>query len=247
VQPVLEVQAAWSRIPRADELLIERFQDRAGHHLLFYPFEGRLVHEGLSALFAYRIAQQTPITFSFACNDYGFELLSAEPAPLEAAIDAGLLSAAPLLDDIAASMNTSEMARRKFREIARVAGLVFTGYPGARKTERQVQVSSGLLFDVFRKYDPDNLLLRQAEREVLEESLEQTRLARTLERLSRATLHVTEPPHPTPLAFPLMVDRIREKLSSEKLAERIQKMQAQLERAARKTVEAPPPAKHARD
>ena len=151
-------------------------QTREGHHLFFYPVEGRLVHEGLAALFAYRIAQLGPISFTLAANDYGLELLSADPAPIEEAIEAGLFSPEHLLHDIPASLNAAELARRQFREIARVAGLIFQGYPGVAKSVKQVQASSELLYDVFARYDPDNLLLFQAHREVLERQLEQSRL-----------------------------------------------------------------------
>ena len=233
LQPILEVQRKWSHIPLPDEFLIERVKTREGHHLFFFPFEGRLVHEGLAALFAWRISRITPITFSMSSNDYGFELLSPDEAPIDEAVNAGLLEAANLIEDIPASLNATEMARRQFREIARVAGLVFPGFPHSGKSARQLQASSGLFFDVFRKYDSGNMLLSQAHREVLERQLERTRLGHTLERLSKSRVVITNPPRTPPLAFPLLVDRTRERVSSEKLADRIRRMQRTLERAAR--------------
>ncbi len=232
VRPILELQAAWSRLPAADELLIERVRTREGHHLFFYPVEGRLVHEGLAALFAYRIAQLGPISFTLAANDYGLELLSADPPPIAEAIEAGLFSPAHLLHDIPASLNAAELARRQFREIARVAGLIFQGYPGVHKSVKQVQASSELLYDVFARYDPDNLLLFQAHREVLERQLEQSRLGRALERIAAGAISLVDVERPTPLAFPLLVDRAREQVSTEKLADRIRRMAAPLEKAA---------------
>jgi ATP-dependent Lhr-like helicase len=232
VRPILEVLAAWSRVPAADELLVERVATREGHHLFFYPVEGRLVHEGLAALFAYRIAQLGPISFTLAANDYGLELLSADPAPIDEAIEAGLFSPAHLLHDIPASLNAAELARRQFREIARIAGLIFQGYPGVNKSVKQVQASSELLYDVFARYDPGNLLLFQAHREVLERQLEQSRLGRALERISTGRVSVVQVERPTPLAFPLLVDRAREQVSSERLADRIRRMIAPLEKAA---------------
>lgn len=233
VKPVLALQAERSVIPRHDELLIERCETREGHHLFVYPFEGRLVHEGLSALFAYRIAQLVPISFTFSCNDYGFNLLSPEPAPLEEALESGLLSSAHLLHDITNSLNAAELARRQFREIARVAGLIFGGYPGQAKSLKQVQASSSLLFDVFVKYDPDNLLVHQAHREVLERQLEASRLGRVLQRLALGNVRIVEVERPTPLAFPLLVDISRAKLSSEKLVDRVRKMTLSAERKSR--------------
>ena len=232
LQPILQVQAKWSRIPEADEFLIERVKTREGHHLFFFPFEGRLVHEGLAALFAWRISRIKPITFSMSANDYGFELLSPDEAALDQALATGLLDPRNLVDDIPASLNATEMARRQFREIARVSGLVFPGFPRSGKTARQLQASSGLFFDVFTRYDSGNRLLGQAHREVLERQLERTRLGHTLQRISQSRVIVTTPRRTPPLAFPLLVDRTRDKLSSEKLSDRVKRMQRALERAA---------------
>ena len=232
VKPILDVQARWSKIPTSTELLIERVKTREGHHLFIFPFEGRLVHEGLAALFAWRISRLGKITFTLSSNDYGVELLSPDRAPLDEALDAGLLSPRDLLDHLPAALNATEMARRQFREIARVSGLVFPGYPHSGKTARQLQASSGLFFDVFQRYDPRNMLLTQAHREVMERQLESSRLGRTLERLASSRIVITEPKRTPPLAFPLLVARARERVSSETLGERIRKMQLVLERAA---------------
>ena len=231
LRALLEVQRKWSAIPCADDLLIERMKSRDGYHLFFYPLEGRLVHEGLAALFAYRMSRLTPISFVMSSNDWGFELLSPVEAPLEGVCDL-LLSPNNLAEDIPASLNAAEMAKRQFREIARVAGLVFPGFPRAGKTARQLQASSGLFFDVFMRYEPDNLLLAQAHREVLERQLERSRLGTALQRLSESNVVITNPKRFTPLSFPLLVDRTRNKVSSEKLSDRIKRMQIALERAA---------------
>ncbi len=235
LRPLLEVQADWSCIPRQHELLIERIKSRDGYHLYLYPFAGRLVHEGLAAVLAYRLSRLMPITFSIAINDYGMELLSPTPAPLEAALEKGLFDSVGLGEDIAACMNSVEMARREFREIASVAGLVFKGLPGRRKSARHLQASSGLLFDVLQEYNPDNLLLRQARLDVLEKQLELTRMVKTLDEIAADTLVLRELPRFSPLCFPLLVERWRERLSSEKLADRIARMQQSLENAVEKS------------
>lgn len=232
LEPLLELQARWSAIPAEDELLIERVEDREGHHVFLYPFEGRLVHEGLAALFAYRISRLQPITFSLACNDYGLELLAPEPIPIDEALDWGLLSRENLGPDILAALNSAEMARRQFREIARIAGLVFQGFPGMNKSAKQLQASSGLFYDVFARYEPGNMLLQQAEREVLERQLEQSRMSVALERLGRSKLLFAKPKRPTPLAFPILVDRLRATVTSEKLSDRIQRLTLRLEEEA---------------
>ncbi len=230
LRPLLELQNRWSVLPKHDELLIERIKTREGHQIFVYPFAGRLAHEGLAALLAMRMARVQPITFAMACNDYGIVMQSHEEAPLEAAIDAGLFDSETVVGDILASLNATEMSKRQFRQIARIAGLIHQGMPGDRKPSKHLQASSNLFFDVFREYDPDNLLLAQSHREVLEQQLETSRLEQTLRRIERHLIVTTFPPKITPLGFPLWVDKLRERVSSETLADRIRKLQAELER-----------------
>ncbi|HVE16620.1 MAG TPA: hypothetical protein VNB29_07775, partial [Chthoniobacterales bacterium] len=233
IRGVLEIQASISAIPALDELLVERWKSREGHHLFLYPFEGRLVHEGLAALLAYRLGKLKPTTFSLAFNDHGLELLSATLAPLEEALG-HLFDGANLVDDILASINAAELGRRQFREIARVAGLTQEGVGRARKSARQLLVSASLLYDVFQRYEPSNLLLHQATREVLENQLEQSRLRLALQKMKDSRLRLMELEAPSPFAFPIFVERFRQELSSEKLADRVARMEVAIEKAGRK-------------
>jgi len=228
VEPILRLQEAWSKIPDEKSVLVEHMQSREGFHIFIYPFEGRLVHEGLAALLAYRISRLVKATFSISINDYGLELVSNVDIPIAMLKEHDLFNPENLADDILSSMNASEMARRRFREIARVAGLVFSGYPGKSKTSRQVQVSSGLLFDVFKEYDPENLLLHQAQREVLEQQLEESRLRAAMQRLSESRILAVEVERASPLGLPLLVEAWRGKVSSETIAERVARMQVAL-------------------
>ncbi len=228
------IQKSWSILPRSDELLIEMIKNRSGYQVFLFPFEGRLVHEGMAALLAFRLSRTQKTTFSMACNDYGIVLQSPHVVPMEKAISNGLFSTEGLQSDIQQSMNSTEMAKRHFRQIARVAGLVQSGFPGQRKSTSHIQASSNLFFDVFCEYDPGNLLLEQCRREVLEQHLEVTRLHNALTRMERGRVVVMAPPKVTPLAFPLMVDKLRERLSSESLAERIARMQSELNAYSRK-------------
>ncbi len=231
VRPLLEVQQAWSTLPTARLLLAETMTSREGHHLFLYPFAGRSVHLGLASLLAWRMSRHRPSTYSIAMNDYGFELLSAEPLDWSM-LGRGLLSTERLLEDTLESLNSSELARRRFREIARISGLVFQGFPGAPRSTKQLQASASLFYEVFRKHDAGNLLLGQADTEVLEQELELGRLRATLERLSKRTLRLVELQRPTPFAFPLMVERLRESMTTEKVSDRIARMLAELEQAA---------------
>ena len=232
VEPLLNTQQAWSAIPRRNELLTEQTKSREGHHLYLYPFAGRLVHEGLASLFAYRLAKREPLSFSMSVNDYGLELLCANQIELDDRKIAELLTLENLEEDISACLNSTEMAKRQFREIANIAGLVFNGYPGSRRTAKQAQASTGLIYDVFVNYTPDNLLLKQAQREVLELQLEHLRLVSTLQELQQSKILYRRTPRFTPLAFPLLVDRLRERLTTEKLVDRVKRLQEQLEKAA---------------
>lgn len=230
LKPMLQLQQTLSLLPDENEFLIECLQSNEGHHIMMYPFEGRFVHEGMAALIAYRIAKITPITFSIAMNDYGFELLSDQEIPIEEAVETNLLGVDNLHVDIQASINSIEMARRKFRDIAAIAGLVFKGFPGQRVKDRHLQSSSQLFFEVFHDHEAHNLLLLQAFEEVMDFQLEETRLRNALERIAQQKIIIKYPDQPTPFAFPIMVDRLREKLTSEKLEDRVKRMMMQYQR-----------------
>lgn len=228
LEPLFAVQQQRSHIPAKDELLVEYFQSREGYHLVIYTFEGHNVHEGLGALIAHRLSQRRPISFTIAKNDYGFELLSDTELAIDVALMSALFSLENLSEDIRASINSAELAKRKFRDIASIAGLIFKGYPGKQKKERHVQASSQLFFDVFSDYDPDNLLLLQSYEEVRTFQLEEARLREVLHRIEQQNIIVMKPHRATPFAFPVIVDRLREKISTEKLEDRIRKMKLQL-------------------
>jgi ATP-dependent Lhr-like helicase len=237
VRPLLEIQQQWSALPTPQTLLAETLTTREGSHLFLYPFAGRHVHLGLASLLAWRVAQHEARTFSIAVNDYGFELLSATGVDWAVLLPQVLRppegeAPAVLLHEVLASLNAGELAQRRFREIARVSGLIFQGYPGEKRSSKQLQASSSLFWEVFRKYDPGNRLLQQAEQELLAQELEIGRLRASLARMATQQLVLKPLARPTPFSFPLMVELFREKLSNENVADRIARMVEQLEKAA---------------
>lgn len=230
LKPLFDRQEKHSHVPKANEVLIEQIETKDGFHLFVYPFEGRLVHEAMAAILAYRISRIRPITFSFAMNDYGFELLSDQPIPVDDTNVYELFSPDNLFEDIQRSVNSTEMAKRKFRDIAVIGGLIFQGYPGEYKKARHLQSSASLLFKVFAEYEPDNLLMRQAYSEVFAQQMEEARLRDMLQRIQASDIVITWPEKLTPFCFPIKVDSMREDLSSEKLEDRVKKMQLLLEK-----------------
>lgn len=225
LRPLFELQRELSHIPRHDELLIEQIETKQGFHLLVYPFEGRFVHEAMSAILASRIGRILPITFSISMNDYGFELLSDKPIPVDDSNVQELFHTDNLFLDIQKSVNSTEMARRKFRDIAVIGGLIFQGMPGEKKKARHLQSSASLLFNVFSEYEPDNLLLRQAHREVMEQQMEEVRLRQALDRIQKSKIVLRFPTQPTPLSFPIIADGLnRNNVTSEKMEDRIKRM-----------------------
>ncbi|PZV12358.1 MAG: DNA ligase-associated DEXH box helicase [Leptolyngbya sp.] len=227
LKPILSTQERLSHLPDSNELLIECCKTRDGQHLYVFPFEGRFVHEGLGFLWGYRFAHQHPATFTISVNDYGFEILAPKDYPFQSLFSKEFFRQESLYEDIKAGLNLSELTGRKFRGIAQVAGLVFKGYPSSKKTSSQLQVSSSLLYEVFTKYEPDNLLLKQSENEVLADQLETHRLAKTLDRLSHLTIAWQNPKRPSPFAFPLLVERLTSRMSNESLLDRIERMKQQ--------------------
>ena len=228
--PLLALQHTLSALPEPGLLLVEHLQVRGAQHLFVYPFAGRRVHDGLAALLAARWGRRHPNTFGLAANDYGFALSPQRKAPVDAALLRTLLSPQALLEDLHASLNLGELARRQFRGIARVAGLLPPSLPGRTpRSLRQLQASSGLLYDVLRRFDPDHLLLAQAEREVFEGPLELTRLGHALQDCTARTLALRTPAGLTPLSFPLWAEGIRAQLSTEDWQTRVRRAAEQLE------------------
>jgi ATP-dependent Lhr-like helicase len=223
--PLFEEQQMRSHVPHNSELLIEKVKTKEGYHVFIYPFEGRNVHEGLAAIFGYRIAQIKPISFSISMNDYGFELLSDQEIPIEEALERGMMSLDNLSQDIYSSVNITEMARRKFRDIASIAGLIFNGYPGNQVKTRHVQASSQLFFSVFTDYDPDNLLLRQAFDEVMIFQMEQVRMMDALKRMQQQKIIIKDLERLSPFSFPIYAESLqREKLSNEQFEDKVRKI-----------------------
>lgn len=230
ILPLFERQAKVSHVPKSDEFLIELINTKDGYHLFAYPFEGRQVHEIMAALIAYRLGRVQPISFSIAMNDYGFELLSEQPIPLVESEIKELFSPVNLTDDIVASINATEMARRKFRDIACISGLVFQGYPGKYVANKHLQSSASLFFNVFSDYDKHNLLLRQSYDEAFYQQIEEPRLAAALHRIQASKVIVIKTDRYTPLCFPIKVDSLRDNMSSEELSQRIERMTSESEK-----------------
>ncbi len=231
LKPLFDKQFRESIVPTTEEFLIETFETSEGFHHVFYPFEGRFVHEALGSLIGYRISLLQPISFSLAFNDYGFELLSDNPVDMQQVLDNDLFTTDFLMEDLQKSINATEMARRKFRDIAVISGMVFTGYPKKGIKMKHLQSNSQLLFNVFRDYERENLLFQQSFRETFEHQLEEGRLRIAMERISKMSPKWQSCSQPTPLSFPIITDRLsRERLSSEKLEDRIRKMAVKLAR-----------------
>ena len=233
IKPILDLQNKWSIVPDRKTLLIEKTETKFGHHVFIYPFEGMFVHEVLAGVIAYRISKLQRITFSISMNDYGFELLSDQEIHITEALELDLFTEENLLEDIGVSLNKTELAKRKFRDVATIAGLIFQGYPGKNMKAKHLQASSDIIYKVFEEYDAHNLLLKQSMDEVMATQFEQSRLFEAMRRINAQQIVLKETEKPTPFAFPILVDSIRRQaLSSEEINDRIMKMQVQLEKYA---------------
>jgi ATP-dependent Lhr-like helicase len=226
IQPLLAIQAARSVVPARHETLVEAYTDEDGAHVAVFPFAGRAVHEALAMVCAHRLSLRMPRTFTWACNDYGFELLTDAPWPVQELLGPELLRTEGLSADILNGVNAAELARRRFRDISVIAGLTFAGFPGAPVKDRHLSTHAGLLFEVLADHDPGNRLLQQAYDELLAERFEWGRLLGALEALRASSWVYRDVGGPTPLSFPLAVDRLRERLSSERMEDRIRRMVA---------------------
>lgn len=224
LHPLLVNQEERSHIPKDNEFLVELIKNREGYHLFMYPFEGRLVHEVMAALIAYRISKLTPISFSMAMNDYGFELFSDKEIPLNEENLDKILTRENLMNDVISSINAAEMARRKFRDIAVISGMVVQNFPGQQRSNKSLQSSAGLIFKVLEDHDPNHFLVRQAYTEVFNMQLQEQRLVEAFKRIEKSKIILKFANAFTPLSFPIKVDSLRQTLTSEDLDSRIEKL-----------------------
>ncbi|MGN0020792.1 MAG: ligase-associated DNA damage response DEXH box helicase [Sphingobacterium hotanense] len=228
LQPLFKEQERVSGLPKEDELLVEYTETRYGFHLFLYPFDGKLVHEGMAQVIAYRLGQISPATFSIATNEYGIELLSDTAYELNEDILKQIFSPHKLHADINSGINVQEMARRRFRDIAGIAGLVFQGFPGKQMKSKHLQANAGLFFSVFSEYEPNNLLLRESYDEVFDFQLEEGRMIKAFERIDSHRIIFRKPEKLTPFAFPIFSESFRERYSNEDWQSKLEKIKMQL-------------------
>jgi len=221
LKPLLDLQLEISEIPRPGFKLIEQFKTRLGYHTLLYPMEGRIAHETIGAILAYRLGKMMSVSLSLAMNDYGLEILSDKPLPATNLLDSGLFSTENLYQDMLQSINAVELAQRRFRDIARIAGLIFTGYPGREKKSRHLQASASLLFDVLSDHDSGNLLLRQAFSEAIHQGVEEERVFHFFHYLSNEPVKICHLEMPSPISIPIITDRLRNSFSSKSIEDEI--------------------------
>ncbi len=229
--PVLCTQRERSAVPESEQLLVEQLRVRGTSLLFVYPFAGRRVHEGMAALLALRISRLLPVTIAFGVNDYGFMLSARSLAQFGEPDLRKLLDIENLRNDLLASIASGELARRQFREVARIAGLVFASHPGADRSVRHLQAGTGLIHDVLAAHEPDHILLQQATDEVLENTFDFVALESTMQRCAGVELLVKHPKKLTPFAFPLWAESIRGGLSSEDWQTRVRRIAEQLNEA----------------
>lgn len=228
LKPLFKEQETLSALPKEDELLVEYIKTKYGFHLFFYPFEGKLVHEGMAQVIAYRLSLMKPATFSIATNEYGIELLTDIDFPIDQKLLNKLFSPINLHQDINSGINVQEMARRRFRDIAGIAGLIFQGFPGKQMKSKHLQANAGLFFSVFSEYDPSNLLLREAYDEVFDFQLEEGRMQLAFDRINNHKIIFSKPLKLTPFAFPIFAESFRERYSNEDWQSRLEKLKDQL-------------------
>jgi ATP-dependent Lhr-like helicase len=224
LSPITEVQKALSRLPGRDYLLLEETITREGRHLFIFPFEGRLVHEALAALLSVRMSLRSKVTFSFSVSEYGLEILA--PLDYEFKVDEmkEFLGLDNLSGDIQRSLNMTQLAKKQFRDIAQISGLIQQNRPGERRTMKNLQMSSSLLFEVFQTYEPEQPLYGQSFEEVKFLQFQESRLISVLRKLQGLPFEHYKTSRPSPLAFPLVIERIGSLVSSESLQERLRKM-----------------------
>jgi ATP-dependent Lhr-like helicase len=230
----LALQGEVSLTPRIGRLLMEIFPRAKRHYLALYPFAGRLAHQTLGVLLTRRLARAGLAPVGFSANDYAVLVWQLRPFPEEDGFFDKLLSPDMLGDELEEWLEASSIMKRAFRNCAQVAGLVERRAFGAAKPGRALTISSDLIFDVLRRYEPDHILLQAARLEASREMLDLDRLAARLVGFS-GRIDLARRDRPTPLAVPLLLEIGREKAPGDAQDLALEELGDQLFSAGRKT------------
>ncbi len=214
----LALQQRKSALPPMDDLLVETFPRGGRHYLIAYPFEGRLAHQTLGMLLTRRMERARLQPLGFVANDYAIAVWSK--VAIGPRISHGLVSLEDLFaedmlgDDLEDWLQESALMKRTFRTCAIIAGLIERRHPGREKTGRQMTVSTDLVYDVLRRYEPDHILLRAARADAATGLLDLARLAQLLSRIAGRIIH-KDLRRISPLAVPIMLEIGREPIHGE--------------------------------
>jgi ATP-dependent Lhr-like helicase len=218
VREWLSLQASFSRVPHAREMIVESFPRADKHYLVCYPFEGRLAHQTLGMLLTRRLERMRVRPLGFVANEYALAIWMLGDAStmirqrrldLDALFDPDMLG-----DDLEAWLAESALMKRTFRSCAIISGLIARRFMGEEKSRRQVLFSTDLVYDVLRKHQPDHVLLRAARADAATGLLDIRRLS---DMLARIKGRITHKPldHISPLAVPVMLEIGREAVYGE--------------------------------
>ena len=232
LSPIIEVQKALSRLPGRQYLLVEETETKEGKHLFIFPFEGQRVHEALASLLSVRMAEDESVTLSFAVNEYGIEILAPGDFQFKTDKLRDYLSPDRLGIDIQKSLNMTQLAKKQFREISQISGLIHQNRARDRRTMKNLQMSSSLIFDVFKAYEPEQPFYHQSYEEVRYFQFEEERLFRVLKKIEELPIETYKTIRPSPLAFPLIIERVGSRVSSESLQDRLNRMKKKWTRAS---------------
>jgi len=226
LRPILKKQKTLSNIPKKDEFLIEIYKNKDLSSLFVFTLDGKFVNEGIAFLWALRFSKLKQSTFSISANDFGFCLTTSDDYDFSLIKNEAeyFLDNKNLEKDLENAINFSELTKRRFKNIAQISGLVNQNNPTKAKTSSQIQISSSLFYDVFTKYEEDHLLIKQSYQEVKEYQLENNRISRSLRRLKNLKILLNHTKTPTPFAFPLLVERLKNTLSNEPIEKRVEKL-----------------------
>jgi ATP-dependent Lhr-like helicase len=209
----LNLQAEFSVVPSADEVLVETFPRGQRHYLVCYPFEGRLAHQSLGMLLTRRLERGRAAPLGFVANEYALAIWGLNDMSemiAQGRLDLGQLFEEDMLgDDLDAWLAESNLMKRSFRVCAIISGLIERRHPGQEKTGRQMTVSSDLIYDVLRQHEPEHVLLKAAFADAATGLIDLGRLGQFLKRIGGRIRH-SKVSHVSPLAVPVMLEIGRE-------------------------------------
>ncbi len=197
-------------IPTDSPVLAERVVNGRNMLVLVHVVAGRAVNRSLAWVAGSRIAKGRSVVANF--DDHSFLLSLDSKVEVDASILREAFNPANWMEDLRATLSTTETLGTSFRRIAEIGQLLPRRTLRGDVSARTATWNGSLLYKTLLEHEPDHPLVREAVREVLQDQCDAPRAFELTAQIYASPLQIYDLPRPSPFALPLFAAFNREVL-----------------------------------